>query len=123
MEIRRIVRQLKALADEGRMVLFLILCREECCVCELEAITGWEQSRISHQLRLLRLSGLVESRREGKYVIYFVPERIKEDELFRAIYHRAELPSEIVDKIRFVKSLRMRESGETEASRGAMANG
>ncbi|RKY00840.1 hypothetical protein DRP77_10735 [Candidatus Poribacteria bacterium] len=105
------------------MVLFLILCREECCVCELEAITGWEQSRISHQLRLLRLSGLVESRREGKYVIYFVPERIKEDELFRAIYHRAELPSEIVDKIRFVKSLRMRESGETEASRGAMANG
>lgn len=104
-------QQLKALSDEGRMLIFLILWRRECCVCELSAITGWEQSRISHQLKLLKFSGLVENRRKGKWVLYFVPNRIKQDELFRAIFRRTSFPAEIADRIELVERLKVRERG------------
>lgn len=119
--IERVTQQLKALADEGRMLLFLILWREECCVCELVAISGWDQSRISHQLKLLKLSGLVENRKEGKWVIYSVPDEIKSDQLFRAIYCRVKLPSELIDRIKLVKGLNVKEKG-TEVLSGISDN-
>jgi DNA-binding transcriptional ArsR family regulator len=37
------------------------------------------QSRVSHQLRLLRDSNLVEDKREGRWIIYAIPQRVRED--------------------------------------------
>ncbi|HEX28915.1 TPA: ArsR family transcriptional regulator [Candidatus Poribacteria bacterium] len=109
MEIRKIVHQLKALADEGRMTLFLILWRRECCVCELMNIMGWEQSRVSHQLKLLRFAELVENRREGKWMIYFIPEEVRRDELVSVITEKVKLPADIERRIEMVKEINVRE--------------
>lgn len=42
----------------------------ELCVCDLATVTGASRSLTSHQLRLLRASGLVEVRRAGKLAYY-----------------------------------------------------
>ena len=42
----------------------------EVCVCDLAETLHMTQSAISHQLRILKQSKLVKSRREGKSVFY-----------------------------------------------------
>ncbi len=43
---------------------------EEMCVCDLAALLGMSQSAISHQLRLLKVSRIVKSRKQGRVVYY-----------------------------------------------------
>ena len=69
----RLIMTFKALADPVRLRIVLLLLRGDLCVCELTGVLGMEQSRISHQLRVLRQAGLVEDVRDGKWIIYRVP--------------------------------------------------
>jgi len=65
-----LLRTFKALADATRLRIMLLLLERELCVCELESVLGMEQSRISHALRALHDAGLIEERREGRWVFY-----------------------------------------------------
>jgi len=71
------IKTLKALADPTRLRIVAVLLRNEVCVCELTAILGMEQSRISHQLRILRDADIVEDRRDRRWIVYAIPERIR----------------------------------------------
>ncbi len=73
------IKIFKALSDPTRLRLFLLLMERDLCVCELTFILDMTQSRISHQLRLLRDAGLVEDKREGRWIIYAIPEAVKEN--------------------------------------------
>lgn len=68
--MQKILKILSALSDETRLRIYLLLTREKLCVCELVNILNMEQSRISHSLRILKEADLVNSRREGKWIIY-----------------------------------------------------
>lgn len=67
---RRCAKVLKALADETRLRLLESLLVEEKCVTDLVRELRCSQPHISHHLRILRDSGLVEGLREGKQVCY-----------------------------------------------------
>ena len=75
--MREAVKIFKALADPTRLRIVAILLRSEVCVCELMAILKMEQSRISHQLRILRDADIVEDRRDGRWIVYTIPERAR----------------------------------------------
>jgi len=61
----------KALGDPVRLRLFHLLSRkEELCVCHLTEALGLPQSTVSRHLGVLRNAGLVETRREGKWMHY-----------------------------------------------------
>lgn len=77
--MKHTVKVFKALSDPTRLRILLLLLQKELCVCELTFILEMEQSRISHQLRVLRNADLVEDMREGKWIIYRVPEDKKID--------------------------------------------
>ena len=63
--------RLKALADPTRLALAAALAQaDELCVCDLAWIVERSQGLVSHHLRTLRAAGLVESRRDGKMVLY-----------------------------------------------------
>jgi DNA-binding transcriptional ArsR family regulator len=64
------VRTLKALADETRLRLLMLLRRRELFVCQLMAMTGISQPLVSRSLALLERAGLLDSRRSGKQVFY-----------------------------------------------------
>src|SRR5688572_14023218 len=58
-------------ADPTRLrLLSLISHCKEICVCDLEAVTGLPQARISRHLANLRHSDLVNSRRDGVWIYY-----------------------------------------------------
>ena len=61
----------RALADPTRLTLAAALEPvDELCVCDLAWIAERSQNLVSHHLRALRASGLVDSRRDGKMVLY-----------------------------------------------------
>lgn len=60
----------KVFGDSTRIRILFVLFEAEVCVCDLAAALGMTQSAISHQLRILRQSKLVKSRKEGKTVFY-----------------------------------------------------
>ncbi len=62
----------KVFADSTRIRILYLLFESEMCVCDIAQLLGMTQSAISHQLRLLKQSKLVSSRRDGKTVFYFL---------------------------------------------------
>ena len=63
---------LKVLANPERLLLLCQMTQGEHAVSELAAATGVEQPTLSQQLTVLRLNGLVATRREGKQVYYSI---------------------------------------------------
>jgi ArsR family transcriptional regulator len=75
--MRQAIKVFKALSDPIRLRILVLLLEKELCVCELVFILKMEQSRISHQLRILRDADLVEDTRDGKWTNYGVPDKTK----------------------------------------------
>ncbi len=68
----------QAFADPTRLTLAATLLEgKELCVCDLSWISGRKQALVSHHLRLLRDRGLVQSRRDGKLVMYSLTDKGK----------------------------------------------
>lgn len=61
---------LKALANPDRLLLLCNLVESECNVSGLETLTGIRQPTLSQQLGVLREEGLVDTRRDGKFIFY-----------------------------------------------------
>lgn len=60
----------KVFGDPTRIKLLHALKCSEMCVCDLAACLNMTQSAISHQLRILKASNLVKTRKQGKVVYY-----------------------------------------------------
>jgi ArsR family transcriptional regulator len=59
-----------ALADEGRVRALLAVERRELCVCQIIELLGLAPSTVSKHLLLLKQAGLVESRKQGRWMYY-----------------------------------------------------
>jgi ArsR family transcriptional regulator len=101
--MKDIVNIFKALADPTRLRIVLLLRRRELCVCELMAVLGMEQSRVSRHMRVLREAGIAEDVREGRWIIYRVPEEanaLLEGLLTGALRDRIERSGEAAADVR-----------------------
>jgi ArsR family transcriptional regulator len=73
--VRELAQVFKLLSDETRLRILFYLAlspRGELHVTDLCQRLGQSQPAVSHHLALLRVSGLIESRREGKHNFYSV---------------------------------------------------
>jgi len=68
------VELFKALSDETRLRLVVLLHKRELCVCQIEAALGISQTKASRHLAILRRAGLLKSRRNGLWVYYSLAE-------------------------------------------------
>lgn len=63
-----------ALADKTRLRLLNLMREDEICVCFFVEVLGESQPKISRHLAYLRNAGIVESRRDGKWMHYKIIE-------------------------------------------------
>jgi ArsR family transcriptional regulator len=61
-----------ALADKTRLRLLNLMRNNEVCVCFFTEVLGDSQPKISRHLAYLRNAGLVEARRDGKWMHYSI---------------------------------------------------
>ncbi|MGH7884889.1 MAG: ArsR/SmtB family transcription factor [Thermodesulfobacteriota bacterium] len=62
----------KALADETRLKIVHSLFNGEKCVSDLMSELDLAQSHVSHHLKILKVSGIITSRRDGHKICYFL---------------------------------------------------
>jgi ArsR family transcriptional regulator len=109
---------LAALADPTRLRLVrLLLHQEELCVCELVDALGMPQYKVSRHLRRLRAIGLVEARRQGRWMHYRIGRQLRPGGGHRELLVALEgdltrLPEARRDEVRLGKRLALRRSGE-----------
>lgn len=70
MTIRRYEAVMKAVADPTRVRILKMLQGGELCVCQLIAVLALSPSTVSKHLFLLKSAGLVNDRKEKKWVHY-----------------------------------------------------
>lgn len=70
--LRQAVTLLRALGHEGRLEILCNLIGTERAVGDLIKAVGTSQPAVSQQLMRLRAEGLVQSRRQGKMVLYSI---------------------------------------------------
>lgn len=60
----------KLIGDTTRLKILFALDEREMCVCDLANVLNMTKSSVSHQLAVLRRSGVVKCRKSGKEVYY-----------------------------------------------------
>ncbi|RLB38124.1 MAG: transcriptional regulator [Deltaproteobacteria bacterium] len=70
--MREFIKVMKALSDPNRVKLLKMLQRKNMCVCEIQAALGISQPTVSKHLKILTDAGLVDYRKDGLWVNYFL---------------------------------------------------
>jgi len=68
--INSMVKILDSLADEKRLKIFHLLSIREMCNCEMTAAIKTTQPNLTYHVKKLENAGVVEQRRDGKYIYY-----------------------------------------------------
>ena len=74
----------KVFGDSTRTRIISALFEKELCVCDIADLLHMTKSAVSHQLRTLRQTKIVKSRRSGKEIFYSL-----DDEHIKKIYQMA----------------------------------
>jgi len=75
----------KALSDEGRLRVLLVLRQQELCVCQITALLQLATPTVSRHMAVLQQAGLVTSRKAGRWVFYRLAEVAPESAEGRAL--------------------------------------
>jgi ArsR family transcriptional regulator len=67
--------RVKLLAHPERLRILDAVRRDSECVCHLEALLGKPQPYVSQLLRMLREAGLIEDRKQGQNVYYWLKDQ------------------------------------------------
>ncbi|MCM8820518.1 MAG: metalloregulator ArsR/SmtB family transcription factor [Candidatus Omnitrophica bacterium] len=82
--MKQYINLFKALSDETRLRIAVLLSEKELCVCQIQSALSLSQTKISRHLTVLRYIGIVKNRREGLWVYYSLskPKNKLEENLF-----------------------------------------
>jgi len=73
--VREFLAITNAMADESRVRILASLEGGELCVCQIIALLDLAPSTVSKHLTLLKAAGLVDGRKEGRWMHYRLAER------------------------------------------------
>jgi DNA-binding transcriptional ArsR family regulator len=93
-----VAETLQALVAPSRLLILSLLRDKPATVSEITAALDMEQSAISHQLRLLRMMGLVTANRSGRQVTYALFDHHVASLLDEAVFHAEHLRLGVPDR-------------------------
>ena len=73
--MRDVLDVTKALADGSRLRVLMALGGGELCVCQIVELLQLAPSTVSKHMSILRQARLVESRKDGRWMYYRLPDR------------------------------------------------
>lgn len=90
--MKELIPFFKALGDKNRVTILVMLMEREHCVCELMDQLSVSQSTVSHHLKIMKESGLVNERSMGKWNYYSINrdgfvrnKKLVEEKVFQAV--------------------------------------
>lgn len=97
MGYREDVKMIKALADENRLAVLESLKNGEKCACVLLEEMNITQPTLSHHMKILCDSGIVEGRKDGKWIYYSISQ--EGIEKVQNILNRSETNERVINKM------------------------
>ena len=70
---------MESLSDPIRINILELMMNGEICVCDIVKVTGLSQSKISYHIKILKDSGLISDRQEGRWVYYALDSEVLSD--------------------------------------------
>jgi ArsR family transcriptional regulator len=70
--MKKFLKVMKALSDSNRVKIIKLLEQKKMCVCELQGTLGIAQPTVSKHLKILEEAGLVDYKKDGLWVNYFL---------------------------------------------------
>ena len=89
-ELEILAEFFRSFGDMTRLRIMNVLARGEICVGDLTAALDMTQSAVSHQLKVLKTSRMVKSRRDGKQILYSLDDEHVHNILLAGIEHIRE---------------------------------
>lgn len=80
----------KIMGDDTRVRILWALDQHEMCVSDIAVLLNMTKSAVSHQLRILKDTHLVKSRRNGKNVFYALDDEHIKQIFEMAVHHISE---------------------------------
>jgi len=107
----------KALSEQMRLRILMLLTHGELCVCDLMAVLEEPQSKVSRHVAYLKNSGLVKGRRVGTWMHYFLKEPLEGLAAAHVEFLKRELSSldwarDDVEKMKEVQARKLCETGK-----------
>jgi ArsR family transcriptional regulator len=106
------IKVMKALSDPNRVRIVKMLQHKLMCVCELQEALQISQSSVSKHLKILEEAGLVEFRKEGLWVNYYLTDGRKSpyvSSLMGNLRHWLEDEPEVTELIKQLPHIRREE--------------
>jgi len=72
--MREVLAITKALSDENRVRALIFLKEAELCLCQIIEMLNLAPSTVSKHMAVLHGAGLVEARKEGRWMFYRLPD-------------------------------------------------
>ena len=110
--MKSFLKVMKALSDANRVKIIKLLQQKEMCVCELQGALGIAQPTVSKHLRILEEAGLVDYKKDGLWVNYFLANGKSSPyaaSLLGNLKHWLENDSDIVELVKKVPFLNREE--------------
>src|SRR5258707_226398 len=73
--MREVLNITRALGDQNRLRILRALDRRELCVCQITELLGLAMSTVSKHLSVLYQAGLVDGRKQGRWMYYSAARR------------------------------------------------
>ena len=72
--LRNLMAVTKALSDENRVRIMMFLSEDELCVCQIIELLGLAPSTVSKHLSILKQAELIDSKKKGRWIYYYLPD-------------------------------------------------
>ena len=106
------IKVMKALSDPSRVKIIKMLQHKKMCVCEMREALRISQPSVSKHLKILEEAGLVDYRKDGLWVDYFLTDGRKSpyvSSLMGNLRHWLEDEQEIEDLLKKIPNIRREE--------------
>ncbi len=74
--MREITDIFKAISEQNRVRILLMLLHKSLCVCEIKSILNISTPTVSSHLNILRKAGFIEDTKDGKWINYRIKQNI-----------------------------------------------
>jgi DNA-binding transcriptional ArsR family regulator len=92
-ELKKLQVIFQTLSDYNRLVILKFICDKECSVGEIVKTTKLSQPLVSHHLRVLKENKILETKRNGPFIYYFIRDNkiLYAINLFIELFENSEL--------------------------------
>jgi len=70
--MEKIIQRFKAMGDENRFRILMLLLERPLCVCELLEVLDIKGGTLSAHLKILKNAGLINHEKDGRWIIYSI---------------------------------------------------